>query len=148
MSGSGTGAHFNTVTVEYSPKADVLTPSSTTLADGATVGSFSSFGLDFGKSITLLGGTATLTTPDGKTQSLNASANGSTLTLGVSNELTDEGSYTISVPNNMIEDAEGYTNTSLSYSFTVKKDRAIFNPVTVDPTEGYVGKSLTRARGC
>ena len=142
VSGSGTGAHFNTVTVEYSPKADVLTPSSTTLADGATVGSFSSFGLDFGKSITLLGGTATLTTPDGKTQSLNASANGSTLTLGVSNELTDEGSYTISVPNNMIEDAEGYTNTSLSYSFTVKKDRAIFNPVTVDPTEGYVGKSL------
>lgn len=142
VSGSGTGAHFNTVTVEYSPKADVLTPSSTTIADGATVGSFSSFGLDFGKSITLLGGTATLTTPDGKTQSLNASANGSTLTLGVSNELTDEGSYTISVPNNMIEDAEGYTNTSLSYSFTVKKDRAIFNPVTVDPTEGYVGKSL------
>lgn len=142
VSGSGTGAHFNTVTVEYSPKADVLTPSSTTLADGATVGSFSSFGLDFGKSISLLDGTATLTTPDGKTQSLNASASGSTLTLGVSNALTDEGSYTISVPNNMIEDAEGYTNTSLSYTFTVKKDRAIFNPVTVDPAEGYVGKSL------
>ena len=142
VSGSGTGAHFNTVTVEYSPKADVLTPSSTTIADGATVGSFSSFGLDFGKSITLLGGTATLTTPDGKTQSLSASANGSTLTLGVSSALTDDGSYTISVPSNMIEDAEGYTNTSLSYTFTVKKDRATFNPVTVDPAEGYVGKSL------
>lgn len=144
VSGSGTGAHFNTVTVEYSPKADVLTPSSTTIADGATVGSFSSFGLDFGKSITLLGGTATLTTPDGKTQSLSASASGSTLTLGVSNELTDEGSYTISVPNNMIEDAEGYTNTSLSYTFTVKKDRATFNPISVSPSEGYqTSMSLT-----
>lgn len=142
VSGSGTGAHFNTVTVEYSPKADVLTPSSTTIADGATVGSFSSIGLDFGRSISLLGGIATLTTPDGKTQSLNASASGSTLTLGVSSALTDDGSYTISVPSNMIEDAEGYTNTSLSYTFTVKKDRATFNPVTVDPAEGYVGKSL------
>ncbi len=142
VSGSGTGAHFNTVTVEYEPKADVLTPSSTTIANGATVGSFSSFGLDFGRSISLLGGSATLTTPDGKTQSLNASASGSTLTLGVSEALTDDGSYTISIPNNMIEDAEGYTNTALTYSFTVKKDRAIFNPVTVDPAEGYVGKSL------
>lgn len=142
VSGSGTGAHFNTVTVEYSPKADVLTPSSTTIADGSTVSSFSSFGLDFGRSISLLGGTATLKTPDGKTQSLNASVSGSTLTLGVSSALTDEGSYTISIPNNMIEDADGYTNTSLSYTFTVKKDRAIFNPVAVDPAEGYVGKSL------
>ena len=107
-----------------------------------SVGSFSSSGLDFGRSISLLGGIATLTTPDGKTQSLNASASGSTLTLGVSSALTDDGSYTISVPSNMIEDAEGYTNTSLSYTFTVKKDRATFNPVTVDPAEGYVGKSL------
>lgn len=143
VSGSGTGAHFNTVTVEYSPKADVLTPTSTTIADGATVSSFSSFGLDFGRNISLLGGTATLTTPDGKTQSLNASASGSTLTLGASSALTDEGSYTISIPNNMIEDAEGYTNTALSYTFTVKKDRAQFNPVSIDPAEGYVGKSLT-----
>lgn len=142
VSGSGTGAHFNTVTVTYAPKSDVLTPSSTTIADGTTVGSFSSIGLDFGRSISLLGGIATLTTPDGKTQSLNASASGSTLTLGVSSALTDDGSYTISVPSNMIEDAEGYTNTSLSYTFTVKKDRATFNPVTVDPAEGYVGKSL------
>lgn len=142
VSGSGTGAHFNTVTVEYSPKADVLTPSSTTIADGATVGSFSSFGLDFGKNITLLGGTATLTTPDGKTQSLSASASGSTLTLGVSSAITTDGSYSVSIPTGMIEDAEGYTNTALSYTFTVKKDRATFNPVTVDPAEGYVGKSL------
>lgn len=137
VSGSGTGAHFNTVTVEYSPKADVLTPSSTTIANGATVGSFSSFGLDFGRSISLLGGTATMTTPDGKTQSLCASVSGTTLTLGVSSALTDDGSYTISIPNNMIEDAEGYTNTSLSYTFTVKKDRATFNPISVSPTEGY-----------
>lgn len=144
VSGSGTGAHFNTVTVEYSPKADVLTPSSTTLADGATVGSFSSFGLDFGRSISLLGGTATLTTPDGKTQSLNASANGSTLTLGVSEALTTDGKYSVNIPTGMIEDAEGYTNTALSYTFTVKKDRAIFNPITVSPTEGYqTSMSLT-----
>lgn len=142
VSGSGTGAHFNTVTVEYSPKADVLTPTSTTIADGATVSSFSSFGLDFGRNISLLGGTATLTTPDGKTQSLSASASGSTLTLGASNAITTDGSYSVSIPTGMIEDAEGYTNTALSYTFTVKKDRAIFNHVTVDPTEGYVGKSL------
>lgn len=142
VSGSGTGAHFNTVTVEYSPKADVLTPSSTTIANGATVGSFSSFGLDFGRSISLLGGTATLTTPDGKTQSLSASVSGTTLTLGASSALTTDGSYSVSIPTGMIEDAEGYTNTALSYTFKVKKDRAIFNPVTVDPAEGYVGKSL------
>lgn len=144
VSGSGTGAHFNTVTVTYAPKSDVLTPSSTTIADGATVGSFSSFGLDFGKSITLLGGTATLTTPDGKTQSLNASANGSTLTLGVSETLTTDGKYSVNIPTGMIEDAEGYTNTALNYTFTVKKDRATFNPITVSPTEGYqTSMSLT-----
>ena len=144
VSGSGTGAHFNTVTVEYSPKADVLTPSSTTIADGATVSSFSSFGLDFGRSISLLGGNATLTTPDGKTQSLNASANGSTLTLGVSEALTTDGKYSVNIPTGMIEDAEGYTNTALNYTFTVKKDRATFNPITVSPTEGYqASMSLT-----
>lgn len=144
VSGSGTGAHFNTVTVKYSPKADVLTPSSTTIADGATVGSFSSFGLDFGRSISLLGGNATLTTPDGKTQSLNASANGSTLTLGVSNAITTDGSYSVSIPTGMIEDAEGYTNTALNYTFTVKKDRATFNPISVSPSEGYqTSMSLT-----
>lgn len=142
VSGSGTGAHFNTVTVTYAPKSDVLTPTSTSIANGATVGSFSSFGLDFGRSISLLGGTATLTTPDGKTQSLSASVSGTTLMLGVSSALTTDGSYSVSIPTGMIEDAEGYTNTALSYTFTVKKDRAIFNPVTVDPAEGYVGKSL------
>ena len=144
VSGSGTGAHFNTVTVEYSPKADVLTPSSTTIADGATVSSFSSFGLDFGRNISLLGGTATLTTPDGKTQSLSASASGSTLTLGASNAITTDGSYSVSIPTGMIEDAEGYTNTALSYTFTVKKDRATFNPISVSPSEGYqTSMSLT-----
>lgn len=144
VSGSGTGAHFNTVTVEYSPKADVLTPSSTTIANGATVGSFSSFGLDFGRSISLLGGTATLTTPDGKTQSLSASVSGTTLTLGASSALTTDGSYSVSIPTGMIEDAEGYTNTAQSYTFTVKKDRATFNPTSVSPTEGYqASMSLT-----
>lgn len=144
VSGSGTGAHFNTVTVTYAPKSDVLTPTSTSIANGATVGSFSSFGLDFGKSISLLGGSATLTTPDGKTQSLNASANGSTLTLGVNEALTDDGSYSISIPNSMVEDASGYTNTALTYSFTVKKDRTTFNPISVSPTEGYqTSMSLT-----
>lgn len=142
VSGSGTGAHFNTVTVTYAPKSDVLTPTSTSIANGATVGSFSSIDLTFSNAISLLGGTATLTTPDGKTQSLNASASGSTLTLGVSEALTTDGKYSVNIPTGMIEDAEGYTNTALSYTFTVKKDRATFNPVTVDPAEGYVGKSL------
>lgn len=142
VSGSGTGAHFNTVTVTYAPKSDVLTPTSTSIANGATVGSFSSIDLTFSNAISILGGTATMTTPDGKTQSLNASASGSTLTLGVSEALTTDGKYSVNIPTGMIEDAEGYTNTALSYTFTVKKDRATFNPVTVDPAEGYVGKSL------
>lgn len=145
VSGSGSGAQFNTVTVIYEPKSDVLTPTSTSIANGATVGSFSSIDLTFGNAISLLSDkTATLTTPDGKTQNLNASASGSTLTLGVSEALTDDGSYSISIPSGMVEDANGYTNAALTYTITVKKDLATFNPTAVSPQEGYqASKSLT-----
>lgn len=141
---SGEGSQFNKITVTYKPRADVLTPTATSIANGATVGSFSSIDLTFGSNISLQSGVkATLASSDGKTtEDLTAAVSGSKLTLSLAKAITDDGTYTITVPTGLVETSDGYINTALSYTITVKKDRATFNPIAVSPKEGYVGESF------
>lgn len=135
---SGEGTAINKITVTYTPRADVLTPTSTSIANGATVGSFSSIDLTFSSTITLNSGVnAELLADDAEPQTLTASVSGSKLTLSIANAITENGQYAISVPEGMVKTSSGYTNTALSYAFTVKKDQATFNPVSVSPAEGY-----------
>lgn len=141
---SGEGSQFNKITVTYKPRPDVLAPTSTSIANGATVGSFSSIDLTFGSNVTLQSGVkATLASSDGKTsKDLTAAVSGTKLTLSLAEAITDDGIYSLTVPSGLVSNSDGYTNTALTYTFTVKKDRATFNPASVDPAEGYVGKSL------
>lgn len=135
---SGEGTAINKITVTYTPRADVLTPVSTSIANGATVGSFSSIDLTFSSTITLNSGVnAELRADDAEPQTLTASVSGSKLTLSIANAITENGQYAISVPEGMVKTSSGYTNTALSYAFTVKKDQATFNPESVSPAEGY-----------
>lgn len=135
---SGEGTAINKITVTYTPRADVLTPVSTSIANGATVGSFSSIDLTFSSTITLNSGVnAELLADDAEPQTLTASVSGSKLTLSIANAITENGQYAISVPEGMVKTSSGYTNTALSYAFTVKKDQATFNPESVSPAEGY-----------
>lgn len=140
----GENTQIDKLTVTYKPRADVLTPTATSIANGATVGSFSSIDLTFGSDVTLQSGVmATLASSDGKTsQNLTAAVNGSKLTLSLAKAITDDGTYTITVPTGLVETSDGYINTALSYTITVKKDRATFNPTAVSPKEGYVGESF------
>lgn len=142
---SGEGTEINKITVTYTPRADVLTPVSTSIANGATVGSFSSIDLTFSSTITLNSGVnAELLADDAEPQTLTASVSGSKLTLSIANAITENGQYAISVPEGMVKTSSGYTNTALSYAFTVKKDQATFNPESVSPAEGYqTSMSLT-----
>lgn len=135
---SGEGTAINKITVTYTPRADVLTPTSTSIANGATVGSFSSIDLTFNSTITLNSGVdATLSSEGAQDQTMTANVSGSTLTLSLANVITENGQFVISVPEGMVSTSDGYTNTALSYSFTVVKDQATFNPVSVSPAEGY-----------
>ena len=116
----------------------MLTPVSTSIANGATGGSFSSIDLTFSSTITLNSGVnAELLADDAEPQTLTASVSGSKLTLSIANAITENGQYAISVPEGMVKTSSGYTNTALSYAFTVKKDQATFNPESVSPAEGY-----------
>lgn len=135
---TGEGTEINKITVTYTPRADVLTPTSTSIANGATVGSFSSIDLTFSNTISLSSGVvATLSSEGAEAQTMTASVSGSTLTLSIANVITENGQFVISVPEGMVSTSDGYTNTALSYSFTVVKDQATFNPVSVSPAEGY-----------
>lgn len=135
---TGEGTEINKITVAYTPRADVLTPTSTSIANGATVGSFSSIDLTFNSTITLNSGVdATLSSEGAQDQTMTANVSGSTLTLSLANVITENGQFVISVPEGMVSTSDGYTNTALSYSFTVVKDQATFNPVSVSPAEGY-----------
>lgn len=142
---TGEGTEINKITVAYTPRADVLTPTSTSIANGATVGSFSSIDLTFNSTITLNSGVdATLSSEGAQDQTMTANVSGSTLTLSLADAITENGTFTVNVPKGMVTTSNGYTNTALNYTFTVKKDRAIFNPITVSPTEGYqTSMSLT-----
>lgn len=135
---TGEGTEINKITVAYTPRADVLTPTSTSIANGATVGSFSSIDLTFNSTITLNSGVdATLSSEGAQDQTMTANVSGSTLTLSLANVITENGQFVISVPEGMVKTSSGYTNTALSYAFTVKKDQATFNPESVSPAEGY-----------
>ena len=135
---TGEGTEINKITVTYTPRADVLTPISTSIANGATVGSFSSIDLTFSNTISLNSGVvATLSSEGAEAQTMTASVSGSTLTLSIANVITENGQFVISVPEGMVSTSDGYTNTALSYAFTVKKDQATFNPESVSPAEGY-----------
>lgn len=142
---TGEGTEINKITVAYTPRADVLTPTSTSISNGATVGSFSSIDLTFNSTITLNSGVdATLSSEGAQDQTMTANVSGSTLTLSLADAITENGTFTVNVPKGMVTTSNGYTNTALNYTFTVKKDRAIFNPITVSPTEGYqTSMSLT-----
>lgn len=135
---SGEGTEINKITVTYTPRADVITPVSSSIANGTTVGSFSSIDLTFSRAITLNSGVnATLSSDGSQDQILTASVSGSKLTLGLADAITENGQYVISVPGGMVTTSDGYTNTALTYTFTVKKDQATFNPESVSPAEGY-----------
>ena len=135
---SGEGTEINQITVTYTPRADVITPVSSSIANGTTVGSFSSIDLTFSRAITLNSGVnATLSSDGSQDQILTASVSGSKLTLGLADAITENGQYVISVPGGMVTTSDGYTNTALTYTFTVKKDQATFNPESVSPAEGY-----------
>lgn len=135
---TGEGTEINKITVAYTPRADVLTPTSTSIANGATVGSFSSIDLTFSNTISLNSGVvATLSSEGAQDQTMTANVSGSTLTLSLADAITENGTFTVNVPKGMVTTSNGYTNTALSYSFTVVKDQATFNPVSVSPAEGY-----------
>lgn len=136
---SGSGSQFNKITVTYKPRKDVLTPTATSFDDGATVGSFSVLDLTFGSNVTLQSGVkATVASSDGKTsKDLTAAVSGAKLTLSLAEAITDDGTYKLTVPAGLVANKDGQTNAALTYTFTVKKDRATFNPTGVSPQEGY-----------
>ncbi len=135
---TGEGTEINKITINYTPRADVLTPTSTSISNGATVGSFKSIDLTFSGNLSLNSGVdATLSSDGSDNQTLTASVSSQTLSLSLEEAITENGTFTINVPKGMVKTSNGYTNTALSYTFTVKKDQATFNPESVSPAEGY-----------
>ncbi len=142
----GVASYWETVTVTYTALQNQLTPSSVSPSEGAEVKSFSSMSLRFADNMTVVktsGITITGTSISGS-KSLSASASGKYvyLSLPAGEVLGSDGDYTVTIPAGCFQDAEGYCNKALTYTFKVREDRNTFNVLSVVPENGSTVEKL------
>ena len=125
------------LTVYYTTPSAVLTPTETSIADNATVESFSSMLLTFASDMQLKNDSGILlTNQSGNTQTLTASCNGNVVMLNSPTTINEDGNYTITVPAGCFVNSEGYENQELNYAFEVYVPRNTFNDFAIDPEPG------------
>ena len=131
-------SYFYQIKVTYNSPATPLNFSYSQPIDGTSVAAFKSMKLYFNTSVTKVNNNKVLLT--GSTfegaKEMTASASGSTVTLSLSETISAEGSYTVSVPAGKFETSEGATNEAISVSFTIVPKRDTFTPTAVDPASG------------
>ena len=126
------GAYIDQLTVYYSVPSEVLTPTAS-ITDGSVIESFSSMSLYFNKTMSVKDASGIRITGPNVDKKMSASASGSTIKLSVSPTITEEGTYTITIPAGSFKSSEGYTNSALTYTFTISAPRNTFTYVSVTP---------------
>lgn len=127
---------IRTITVTYSEPTEVLIPS-ISIAEG-TVSSFKSLTLSFSKTISSVSQSGISVTFNGTAQTVSVSKSGTDVTLSLSQAISTDGTIKVTVPAGCITTTDGYQNEALSYTYTVKEDRASLSSFTADPSEGTV----------
>ena len=137
---SGQASYWKTITVNYTDLQDVLIPS-TSFADGATLPSFKNMTLTFADNITQVSSSGIKIEGTGITGSkaLNVNVSGRVVTLSLpgTEEITTDGSFSITVPAGCFRNSAGYQNQELIYHFTVREPRNTL-VATVTPEQGEV----------
>lgn len=73
---------------------------------------------------------------------LNKSLNGNTLMLSCNTEGLEMGAYKLSIPQGVVWDADGYSNSALSLSYSLQPDYATFDIVAVNPDPSMVVEEI------
>lgn len=135
---------FYTITVTYSSPATPLNFSYSTPNNGSTVAAFNKMNLYFNTTISKVNTSKQALLTGGSIEGskpMTATTSGSTVTLTLSETITEQGGYTVSVPAGMFETSEGATNTPVEVNFNLVPSRDTFTPTSVDPASGStVGK--------
>ncbi len=131
-------ALFYKIYVTYTEPSDVLAPTSTSIQQGSTVASFSALTLRFADNM-ILASTNGITLSNGtKTWNMSATVSKDSIILSAPEEISTDGTYTVTVPARCFKNASGYENQALSYTFTVSTPKNSFNFSSVTPAEGNV----------
>ena len=112
---------------------------STTATEVPEVRSFKSLNITFPYNISSLNlGAVTMTDANNQAVSITPSCAGNVLSIAVATPITEDGDYSISVPQRVVRYGDIQNKTLPVYQFKVRKDRAIFNYTKVNPAEGNV----------
>lgn len=139
-------SYFYKITVTYNSPATPLNFSYSQPAEGSSVAAFNSMKLYFNTSVSKVNNGKVLLTGstfDGAKE-MTASASGSTVTLSLSETISAEGDYTVSVPSAKFATSEGATNSPITVSFSIVPKRDTFTPTFVDPASGTTHGQLPK----
>lgn len=135
------------ITVNYLRPSTPLNFLSSSPANGGTfTGAFKTISLNFSTSVYQINNTSSITLKgtdvDGAaiSQTMTASASGSTVILTAPTAIEKDATLKLHVPAGVFENAEGASNDELDIAFTVKAKRDTFNPVSIEPAPGTVGE--------
>lgn len=131
-------ALFYKIYVTYTEPSDVLSPTSTSIQQGSTIASFSALTLRFADNMILANSNGITLSNGTKTWNMSATVSRDSVILSAPEEISADGTYTVTVPARCFKNASGYENQALSYTFTVSTPKNSFNFSNVTPAEGNV----------
>ena len=129
---------FHQIYVTYTEPSDVLSPTTTNIAQGGVVESFDKFVLGFANNMSIYSSNGIILTNGTNTWDLSASVTGNTVTLSAPSVINTDGTYTLTIPARCFKNAAGYENKALTYTFTVNTPKNTFIYASVNPTEGAI----------
>ena len=101
------------------------------------VKSFKSLDITFPYSISPLNlGQITMTDGNSQPVGITTSCSGSVLSIAASAPIVEDGDFTISVPQRVVQSGNIQNSALPTFQFKVRKEREIFNPIEVTPAEG------------
>lgn len=153
---SGHPSLWSKITVHFTTPSDILKPINVSIEDNAEIPEFNNIDLSFednlkildASGITVINGTDTIANSVGKDYKgnkltkINASSTDNVIKVSVDAPITEDGTYTISIPAKSFESEDGYHNAELKYTFTVKTPKNTFNYTSLSHETGRVESIL------
>ena len=142
------------ITVNYTAPSEIMVPSTVEVVDKDDVAvavsnttteeevevetkSFKSLDITYPNAITALNLAAiTMTDKDNNPVAITPTCTDNVLSIVVNETIVEDGDFVLAVPQRVVQYGDIQNKTLPTYKIKVHKDRAIYNPVTVDPAEG------------
>lgn len=148
----GKSAFIDNIKVYYITPTDILEPLDLSIKDSTVIPEFTFIDLIFednlkildASGISIINGTDTIANSVGKDYKgntltkINASSIDNVIKVSVDAPITEDGTYTITIPAKSFESEDGYHNAELKYTFTVKTPKNTFNYTSLSLETGRV----------